>query len=270
MDMIALLQVLGQCLDQTSLGRLGVIVLAMVTMTGRVTMLGISRWAEKGGSYRTVQRFYNTVIPWGMVLWLFFKTHLYQPGVEYLLVGDESVVTKAGKVTYGLDRFFSSIFNRPVPGLAFFALSVVNVKERKSYPLLVEQVIRSEAEKAATQEKKAQKAKKKGKATSKKGIKGGRPKGSKNKDKRQIEWTPELTRVGTMAKTLLQRMNSLCLLRYFVLDGHFGNNQVMQMVRQTLSLHLIGKLRNDSALYFLYDGAQPPVGRKRLYGAKVQ
>ena len=35
----------------------------MLTMTGRVTMLGISRWAEKGGSYRTTQRFFNKQIP---------------------------------------------------------------------------------------------------------------------------------------------------------------------------------------------------------------
>ena len=29
-------------------------------MSGRVTMLGISRWAGKGGSYRTIQRFFVT------------------------------------------------------------------------------------------------------------------------------------------------------------------------------------------------------------------
>ncbi len=38
-----------------------------VSMTGRVTMLGISRWAGKGGSYRNVQRFFSTVIPWPAV-----------------------------------------------------------------------------------------------------------------------------------------------------------------------------------------------------------
>jgi hypothetical protein len=27
---------------------------AMLAMTGRVTMLGIARWTEKGGSYRTL------------------------------------------------------------------------------------------------------------------------------------------------------------------------------------------------------------------------
>ena len=204
-----------------------------------------------------------------MVLWLFFKAHFYQPGTEYLLVGDESVVTKAGKQTHGLDRFFSSIFNKPVAGLAFFALSLVSMEERKSYPLLVEQVIRSEAEKAATKAKKAEKAKKRSKSSKRKG-KRGRPKGSKNKDKRQIEWTAELKRVKEMATTLIQRVSPLVRPRYFVLDGHFGNNNVMQMVHQSLSLHLISKLRNDSALYFLYDGPQKPTGRKRIYGAKIQ
>lgn len=268
MDIIALLSVLSQCLDETSLHRMGVIVKAIVTMSGRVTMLGISRWTEEGGSYRTIQRFYNTEIPWEKVLWLFFRSYLYRPESEYLLAGDESVVTKAGKETYGLDRFFSSIFGRPVKGLAFFALSVVSVDERKSYPLQVEQVVRSEEEKAATAEKKRQKAAKKGKKSKSKG-KVGRPKGCKNKDKRQIEWNEELSRIKRMASDLLGYINPFCAIRYFVLDGHFGNNNVMQMVRQCLSLHIISKLRNDSALYFLYDGPQKPNGRKRIYGAKI-
>src|SRR6266849_1192971 len=39
------------------------IALAMLVMTGRVTMLGLSRWAGTGGSDRTVQRFYATGRP---------------------------------------------------------------------------------------------------------------------------------------------------------------------------------------------------------------
>ena len=81
--------------------------------------------AESGGSYRTIQRFYNSAIPWGMVLWLFFKAHFYEPGTEYLLVGDESVVTKAGKQAHGLDRFFSSIFNKP--GSLGFRVTGINL-----------------------------------------------------------------------------------------------------------------------------------------------
>jgi hypothetical protein len=44
-------------LDATSLHRMGIVVTALFAMSGRVTMLGISRWSGKGGSYRTIQRF---------------------------------------------------------------------------------------------------------------------------------------------------------------------------------------------------------------------
>lgn len=268
MDIMTLLGVLSQSVDQTAIKRLGQIATAMITMSGRVTMLGLSRWTEAGGSYRTIQRFYNSTIPWGMAMWLFFRAHLYQTGDDYLLVGDESVIGKAGKKTHGLDRFFSSIFGKPVAGLAFFALSLVNVAERKSYPLQVEQVIRTEAEKQATKDKKAKKQAKKRKSSTKKN-KVGRPKGSRNKNKRQIEWTAELQRVSRMALSLLEQAGNLCAIRYFVLDGHFGNNNVLQMVRQSLKLHLVCKLRHDAALYFRYEGLQKPKGRKRIYGSKI-
>ena len=41
-------------------------------MTG-YTMLGLARWAGKGGSYRTVQRLFSTVIPWAILFWVFFR-----------------------------------------------------------------------------------------------------------------------------------------------------------------------------------------------------
>jgi putative transposase len=268
MDIIPLLTVLSQCIDATSIKQLTVIIKAMLTISGRVTMLGLSRWTEKGGSYRTIQRFYNSVVPWGIVLWLVFSTHLYRPGDEYLLVGDESTVTKAGKKTYGIDRFFSSLFGKPVRGLAFFALSLVSVHERQAYPLLVEQVVRCEKEQGTAQQKLVKPAPKQGKSVTN-AKKVGRPQGRKNKDKRMIEWTPELCRLERMVRTLLERMKPLCLIRYLILDGHFGNNPVTQMVRHSLGLHLVSKLRNDSALYFRYDGAQKAVGAKKRYGAKL-
>ena len=42
-------------------------------------MLGLSRWTGPGGSYRTVQRFCSTVIPWAMLFWVFFRQHVYGP-----------------------------------------------------------------------------------------------------------------------------------------------------------------------------------------------
>jgi hypothetical protein len=116
--------------------------------------LGLARWAGKGGSYRSIQRFYYTAIPWAQVFWQFFSQHLYQREGVYILAGDESVVGKAGKKTYGLDRFFSGLQQKVIPSLSFFVLSLVSVSQRRSYPVCVEQTVRSEAEKAACQVKK--------------------------------------------------------------------------------------------------------------------
>jgi putative transposase len=266
-EIIALLACLDQCVDKTTIRQLSRIILALLTMTGRVTMLGISRWTEKGGSYRTVQRFFAKTLPWASMSWLFVRCYLLHSDHEYVLAGDETVVTKAGKRTHGLDRFFSSIYGRAVPGLAFFALSLVSVQERRSYPVLVEQRIRTEEEKQEAGSPPGPKQKPKKRSSSKK--KPGRPKGSKNKDKSLIEWTPELLLIQAMLQKLLGVLAGVCPVSYLVLDGHFGNNNAMQIVLQSTSLHLISKLRHDAALYFPYDGPQKRFGPRRRYGTKI-
>jgi len=144
-DIVTLMQCFQPLLTATTLRQFSTIVTAMLAMTGRVTMLGISRWAGAGGSYRSVQRFFYTVLPWATLFWLFFRQHVHQPDDVYLLAGDEVVVSKAGKQTHGLDRFFSSLYGKPVPGVAFFALSLVSTRDRHSFPIRVEQVVRERA-----------------------------------------------------------------------------------------------------------------------------
>ena len=265
MNILALLQCIQPNLSKTDLRRMSRIVQAMLSMTGRVTMLGLSRWAGKGGSYRTVQRFFNTAIPWPQVFGKFFEEHLYYPEGEYFLVGDECVVTKSGKETHGLDYFFSGLMNRTVKGIAIFSLSLVSVEERCSYPQRVEQVVRTRAEKAATKARQKKRVKK-NKTGSKK--KHGRPQGSRNRDKTQVELTPQLKRIQKMVKKQLAELQNLIAVRYLALDGHFGNNNALQMVRQC-GLHLISKLRHDAALYFVYDGEQKRTGPRKKYGQKI-
>ena len=55
---------------------------------------------------------------------------------------------------------------------------------------------------------------------------------------------------------------------YLVLDGHFGNNNALQMVRQC-GLQLISKLRHDAALYFFYQGPYTGKGPSKKYGDKI-
>jgi putative transposase len=260
MDILALLQPIEDSLSTTTLQQMGRVMMAMLAMTGRVTMLGLARWAGKGGSYRTIQRFYKTTIPWTQVFWQFFRQHLFQKEEVYILAGDESVVSKAGKKTYGLDRFFSGLQQKVIPSLSFFVVSLVSVSQRRSYPVCLEQTVRSEEEKAAC---KARKEAKKVKAAGPK-RKQGRPKGSKNKKKSEVILNPELLRIQKMVKALLVRIGPLLRPVYLALDGHFGNYPAFQMVRQC-GLHLISKLRWDAALWFPFEGS----GRHCKYGKRV-
>src|SRR6266705_2009524 len=264
MDIVALFHCLQPYVPSTTWRQLSRIALALLVITGRVTMLGLSRWAGKGGSYRTVQRLFSTVIPWAILFWVFFRQHVYCPDDVSLAAGDEVVVTKAGKNTHGLDRFFASLYGKPVPGLAFFTVSLVSVQKRRAFPMRVEQVVRSDAEKAAS---KAKAAAKKPKAPHAKG-RPGRPKGSTNTNKAPLTLTPELVRIKAMLEALLRLITTVLAVTSLVLDGHFGNHNALHMARQC-NLHLISKLRCDAALYFPYAGPYAGWGPHRKYGHKV-
>jgi len=128
----------------------------------------------------------------------------------------------------------------------------------------VEQVVRSDAEKAASKAKAAAKKPKSPCAP----RRPGRPKGSKNKSKTDGTFTPELLRITGWLEALLTLIAGVVSLTSLVLDGHFGNHNALQMARQS-NLHLISKLRCDAALYFPYTGPYAGRGPRRKYGAKV-
>ena len=196
LDIVALLHGLNPHLKATTVRQLSRIIGALLAMTGRVTMVGMARWGGDGGSYRTVQRFFSTVMAWPVLLWAFFRQHVLDPTDTYILAGDECVVTKAGKKTYGLDRFFSSLYGKPVPGLSFFTVSLLRVNERRSYPIRVEQMRRTEAEKAAARAK-AHKPGSHSQDTANK-AKPGRPQGRKNRAKTPVVLSSERQRIQTM------------------------------------------------------------------------
>jgi DDE superfamily endonuclease len=264
MDIVACLPCLQATVPRTTLRQCRCIAMALLGMTGRVTMLGLSRWAGPGGSYRTVQRFVATVIPWATLLWVFFRHHISRSEDVYLLVGDAVIVTKAGKSTHGLARFFASLYGKPVPGLAFFTFALVSTQQRRSFPLRVEPVVRSDAEKAASQ---AQAASKQAQALGTP-RRPGRPKGSKHKTNADGTRTPELVRITGGLAALLPLIAGVVSLTYVGLDGHFGNHNALQMARQQ-HLHLISKLRCEAARYFPYTGPYAGRGPHRKYGDKV-
>lgn len=251
-DIVALTHCLAPYLSRTQLRQLRQIVLGMLCLTGRVTMLGLSRWTERGGSYRTIQRWFHTSLDWGMLLWMVVRTHLLDRDGVYFLAGDDVVVSKAGKSTHGLGRFYSSIAQRPIPGLSFLALSLVDVGQRRAYPLRIAQHLRTQAPASVTP------APKRGR---------GRPKGSKNHAKPTPTLSAELTLLATLLRTTLNLIAPLAV-KYVVLDGFFGTAPATWMVRDC-GLHLISKLRHNAALYLPFSGPKPKRGPTPRYGDKL-
>ncbi len=261
MKILPCLQCLSGKISETNLRRLNRIVLGMMCVTGRITQLSISRWIHLGGAYRTVQRFFHSKIDWQTLYLTVFMTHHFDPNAYYILAGDETVVSKSGKTTHGLGRFYSSIASRVIKGLSIFTLSIVNTGERYACPLSFEQLVRAKPNKTDVIESETTEPPKE-----KKGA--GRPIGSKNKVKSEEPLSEELQRIFNQTDKLIKSLKGRVKLEYFTLDGHFGNHLASLMVRR-LNMHIISKLQRNSALCFPQTAEQKRDHPKRKYGDKV-
>jgi len=256
-EILALLQSITPVVSATILQQMSHAIYGMLISHGRITMLEISRWTEAGGSYRTIQRLYHTPLLWLQIQWIFFTNQFHKPDHEYIAAGDEVVFGKAGKETYGIGRFFSSLQNRIIPGISFFMFSLIDVKERQSYPIQAVQMIKEQEDK-----NKKDKASK----TEKRPV--GRPKGSRNKRTKNPILSSELLRIQPVLQTFLAILKSILAVQYLVMDGHFGNYPSAWMVLQT-GLHLVSKLRSDAALYEPFIGKYCGRGARPKYGDRV-
>ena len=152
-------------------------------------------------------------------------------------------------------------------GLSFFCLSLVSVEQRQSHPVRLEQTIRPKDKAKQGNKASGFGAKRESTDAAKSAPpkrKPGRPKGSKNKDKTEVRLNSELRLIKGAILALLSLIGGLLPIRYLVLDGHFGNNNALQMARQC-NLQLISKLRYDSQLFLPYQG---PDGRRK-YGDRL-
>jgi putative transposase len=258
-EILALLQNIAAVVPATILQQMSQVIYGMLISNGRITMLEISRWTETGGSYRTIQRMYHTPLLWLQIQWVFFVSQLQKRNHEYIAAGDEVVFGKAGKGTYGIGRFFSSLQNRVIPGLSFFVFSVINVKERQSFPIQAVQMVKEKGESKKKEEKKSVKKEKR---------LAGRPKGSKNKKSEKPRLSPELLRIQPVLVAFLAVLKGVLAVQYLVMDGHFGNYPSAWMVLQT-GLQFVSKLRSDAALYEPFTGKYCGRGARPKYGDKV-
>lgn len=236
-------------LDKTTLKQLISSAIAILTMTGRVTMLSISRWSSM--SYKTVGRFLDKKIDWLNLNYSMIKDDIEE---DFIIGADECTVSKSGYLTHNIGYFYSGLQKRAIKGIQFLAFSIINPKEKRSYPLFVKQL-------------KQQEAKEKAKPKKTKNQKAGRPKGSKNRTKENIE----LTGIYKIINSCLNEITKTVKLpknRYLVYDGMMGCNIGVVSAKRA-GFELISKLKVNSKLYFKFEGEQTGKGRKRKYGEKI-
>lgn len=151
--------------------------------------------------------------------------------LEPLLVFDPSYISKSGKYSYGIGKFYSGCAQRVEWGLEIGELAIVDVVNRTALHYYCEQT----------------------------------------PDKGQLQqkgWSL----IDHYASLLTNRMDKLTgLASHLVVDGYFAKKSFFdKLLAGQQSLPLITKLRNDAALYHLYQG--PPTGkpgRPKFYDGKV-
>jgi putative transposase len=114
---------------------------------------------------------------------------------------------------------------------------LLHVEARAAYPLITEQLVRRDAQDSAP------------KAVKAKSQAVGRPKGSLNKNRKDVTLSPFQTQLQGCIRSALALIGLDLGIVYFVYDGALGNNAGLQAVKQA-GLHLICKLRHDSMLVF--------------------
>jgi putative transposase len=263
----SLLKGISNLLPTTNIHQLVSIIIGIYTISsGGVTQRNISRYSDI--SYRGVARFMAIPIEWHKVLIQILGRYLLGNGV-YLLAIDETVEDKAGKSTDKIGYFFCSKAQRVIKSVSFGVLSIISVKDRKSYVTDFTQLEQDKEKAAKNKAKKAARkvakvAKKASKSTDTVVKKAGRPKGSKNK---VAEKTVSISYAAL--EKMLNRVLSLfraigIIPPYLVGDGAYGNITGC-LIAAEHGLDLISKLHWNTALYY----APEKGSKKRKYGERV-
>jgi hypothetical protein len=156
--------------------------------------------------------------------------HVIPPEHAQALVIDASFVSKSGKKTYGLDRFWNGSHSRTEKGLELSALAWLDITDNCAYCLSAEQTPPTDKTTASE-------------AT------------------RIDVYLDQLARVVSE--------HHLRHLRYVITDGYYSKQKFLRGVR-ALGLEHIGKLRLDANLRYLYAGPKRPgPGRPKTYDGKV-
>ena len=151
---------------------------------------------------------------------------------DRILAFDQSFIPKSGSHTFGRDRFWNGRVSRSEKGLEISSLCVVNVPLNQALTLSVQQTH-------------------------------GRREGLPNQGTDDTRVDQYLSHLQLVRPSLAENE------KYLTVDGYFSKEKFITGVT-ALNLDVIGKLRSDANMRFLYNGPKRKgPGRKKTYDGKV-
>lgn len=197
---------------------------------GRVNFCNLSRYTDLDES--TFRRNFSLYFDWlSLNLALMFMGGLTFSNPVIAAI-DCSYIPKAGKKTFGLDRFWSGVAGRAKKGLELSVLSLIDVTSGSAWTLDATQTPAD----LSSREGEAQ----------------------------------EYSRIDFYLEQILDLLPHLKAVTYIVADGFYAKAKVFNCICQH-GKQLITKLRPDANLRYLFHGEHPPgkKGAKKKYDGKV-
>ena len=234
----------------------------LLMLPGHATFRNMSRYSPY--HERTFARWYDTNLDW-VALNKAAIIEIVPADHEQALIIDASFVSKSGKHTYGLDRFWNGSHSRAEKGLEISALAWLDLTEKCAYGLSVEQTPPS-PEPSASESSASESS-----ASESSASESSASESSASESSASDISAPETTRMDVYLDQLRRvvKAHDLTWLRYLLMDGAYSKQNFVDGVRD-LGLHPIGKLRADANMRYLYQGPKRPgPGRPKTYDGKV-
>ncbi len=201
------------------------------SIQGRVNFENLARYSKFNECRfrRNFQKFFD----WLEFNYIMLALWGHTPGGELLGVIDCSFIPKAGKKTFGIDRFWSGVANATKRGLEISVLGVIDVATSSAWTLDVTQTPPGLAKKKS----------------------GG----------------DGYTRLDFYIEQILDCLPKLELVRYFVADGFYAKTKMFNALCAQ-GKHLVTKLRPDADLRYPFTGEREKGkrGRTPIYDGKVK
>lgn len=231
------------------------------------TTRSLSRYSNY--SRRSLFRFLSVNHSWIAIRIALLKAFVINDNKTFIAAIDEVVEGKSGKLSFGLSRFYSSIAQKPIAGICFFGLSLIDVNKRCSYFLSAKQVVYTQEDKERIAQGKKQRKEAKQRAVKGEALPKGRKKGSLKKAKQPLESASLRTfkAVWQESCSLLEKCLPTLRLTHLVADSAYSSLAYIELAKEK-GIGFISRLAANAALYQVYQGPYSGRGPKRIYGSK--